>query len=97
MSRACPRQLRRARVACRLRVALLRAWPRRRPVQPSSRVLPWRQAPVCSRVAAAAVPCGGKAADVMMTRVMLMVMAMMLMVILFLPAAVEIGRVSREQ
>ena len=96
MTRACPRQLRRGRVACRLHVALLRAWPRRHPVEASSRVLPWRQAPVCSRVAAAAVPWGGKAADMMMTRVVLMVMPMMLMVILVLPAAVEIGRVSRE-
>ena len=43
---------------------------------------PWRQAPVCSRVAAAAVPCGGKAADAMMTRAMLMVMAMMLMMMM---------------
>ena len=35
LRRACPRRLRRARVACRLRVALPRAWPRRRPVQPA--------------------------------------------------------------
>ena len=114
LRRACPRRLRRARVACRLRVALPRAWPRRRPVQPAlgrdllcrhrlaasgldmlrhsslgilaactdvrslPAFAPWRQAPVCSRVASAAGPCGGKAADAMMTMVMLMVMAMML-------------------
>ena len=37
---------------------------------------PWHHAPVCSRVAAAAEPCGGKAADAMMTMVMRIVIMM---------------------
>ena len=47
-------------------------------VRPLSAFAPWRQAPVCSRAAAAAWTCGGGAADAMMTMDMLMVMAMTL-------------------